>query len=341
MPETDFAFRSGRDIGAAALQPFLAAVFGEASGKQADGLWWRNSDFAAAKVAIDPANGRIAGLCVGVPSRWELPDGNRDLAAISICGWYVHPDYAGRGLGKVLVRSFDDQADGVNALSISEAAIRNFSRLGWTGPWRSRLRLLPLPRLRAGRAVPGHVVRSARITDGKLPEWLCASLDQIDGGRPANQLRRRRGADEWRRFLAVRSTRRPVFHVMADEAGVPFAYWVIRATDAEAGRTYRMARLHYLSDIVTNRDDPATLRALFAAVARSAPLSAGALLACMTDDTIADAARVSGWLHEGSAMIGPRLAEKAPQYMLGGRFTRFPAKAFYLTFADSDVDLNI
>ena len=68
---------------------------------------------------------------------------------------------------------------------------------------------------------------------------------------------------------------------------------------------------------------------------------AGALLLCTSSETIAAAASAAGWLGEHSPMLGSRLAAKAPQYMLGGLFVPWAGADIRLTFADSDVDLNI
>src|SRR5687767_11416763 len=99
-----------------------------------------------ATAAIDEATGRIAGLCVGVPSEWDV--GGRSVSAVSICNWFVSPAFMGRGLGKKLVQSFADRAPFMNAFSVSVAAIENFRKLGWIGPFRSELLLFPLPLLR-------------------------------------------------------------------------------------------------------------------------------------------------------------------------------------------------
>ena len=115
----------------------------------------------------------------------------------------------------------------------------------------------------------------------------------------------------------------------------------LRPTDAEAGRPYRAARLHYVSDLILNRLDADVIDYAMASIAAAAPWSAGALLLCTSNDDIAAAASRAGWLDEQSPVLGARLAAKAPKYMLGGGLVGFADADIHLSFADSDVDLNI
>jgi GNAT superfamily N-acetyltransferase len=300
--------------------------------------WWLTSDFAEVIAALDEASGRVAAICVGVPSRWRLPGGEVGRA-ISICGWYVHPDFAGRGLGRLLVQAFEQDSPFLNTLSISEAAVRGFAKMGWVGPHATKLRLLPLPRLRPRRS-GGVRLRSFDASASAMPGGLAEALDAIDAGKPEAQLRRIRAADDWRMRLTARPRRSYRFHVL-DAGGEPIGYFAVRPTDEEAGRQYRLTRLHYVTDAVFNSDDLETMSSAFHALAVAVPRSAGALLLCTSSSAIADAATAAGWLDERSPILGKRLAAKAPLYMLGGRFVPFEQADVRLTFADSDVDLNI
>jgi GNAT superfamily N-acetyltransferase len=300
--------------------------------------WWLTSEFAEVIAALDETSGRVAAICVGVPSRWRLP-GGEIASAISICGWYVHPDFAGHGLGRLLVRAFEDSAPFLNTLSISEAAVRGFARMGWVGPYATKLRLLPFPHYRRGRT-DGVSLRSFDASAAAMPGALADALDRIDAEKPEAQLRRIRTADDWRGRLAARPRRNYRFHVV-DIGGRAVGFFAVRPTDDEAGRQYRAARLHYVTDAVFNDDDGALMRAAFHAVAAAAPASAGALLLCTSSARLADAASAAGWLDERARLLGARLAAKAPQYMLGGKFVTFAESDVRLTFADSDVDLNI
>lgn len=339
MPDDSFDYSPIRDLDRALILDFAQRTWGEDVAAEVRSKWWLTSDHADATAAIDRASGAIAGMVVAVPSRWPR-DGGREVRTVSICGWYVAPDFAGRGLGKLLVRSFDERAPGQNALSISDAAIRNFGKLGWTGPFRTQLLLLPLPMLRRAPKAGAMTVRSFTVRGDALDDELAAALDRIEAGRPEDQLRRRRGAAEWRAHLSVRPTRVQHFHVLSG-GGEPVGYFVIRATDAEAGRLYRRARLHYVTDIVLNRRDEAAIDRLVASIAAASPRGAGALLLCTSDAQFGAAARRLGWLSKASLGIGPRLAAKAPLYMLGGELAALPGGGVQMSFADSDVDFNI
>ena len=69
--------------------------------------WWVNSNHAYTMVAYDNKLERIAGIVVAVKSCWRLPNGELS-DTVSICGWYVAPEYAGQGIGRVLVKHFND-----------------------------------------------------------------------------------------------------------------------------------------------------------------------------------------------------------------------------------------
>ncbi|MCY7338732.1 MAG: GNAT family N-acetyltransferase [Sphingomonas bacterium] len=341
MADEDFELVSVRAVAPAALEDFAGAVWGARALNDILRQWWLTSEYGDATAAIDRASGRIAGLCVAVPSTWELP-GGQCANAVSICGWYVAPKFTGRGLGKMLVGSFAERAPLMNALSISDAAIVNFAKLGWVGPFTTRLRLLPLPRLRQLRRPRATEFSTRRFvaSAGKLPAELASALDAIDAAKPALQMRRRRRASDWREHLAARPHRTPIFSIIAVR-GKPTGYFVLRPTDAEAGTAYRAARLHYVSDLILNRLDAAILDYSMASIAAAAPWSAGAVLMCTSNADIAAAAARAGWLDEQSPILGSRLAAKAPRYMLGGGLVQFTEADIHLSFADSDVDLNI
>lgn len=324
----------------AQLLEFAISTWGEEGWRRVQKPWWRDGNYALANAAIDSTTNRIAGLCVAVPSEWRLPE-SRDVQAVSICGWYVAPPFMGKGLGKTLVRSFNHRASCMNALSISDAAVGNFTKLGWAGPYASWLRLLPFPiARRAVTHVAAFSVHSHLLGGGAIPSAAAAALDAIDAGRPPTILRRKRRAVEWSALLRACPTRRLEFHFLY-EGTRPIGYFVIRPTDKEAGLAYRVARLHYVSDVVLNCVRPEVVEFLVDSMAVAAPLSAGALLLCTTSRAIAEATSAQGWMDQRTKLLGPRLLKKAPRFMLGGDFAPMRTDDFWLTFSDSDVDLNI
>jgi hypothetical protein len=330
-----------RELDTDKLREFAVSLWGDGSWDKIRQRWWLKSDYAAAVTAVERASGRVAGMCVGVPSEWTLPDGS-DVKAVSICGWYVAPDFEGKGVGKMLVRSYEADTDGFNALSISDAAVRNFAKMGWVGPYSTWLRLLPSPLIcrRMDRRADRFSLRAFQASAHHLPMDLATALDQIDREKPPFQLRRKRRAQDWRAFLRACPERRLQFHLVLDH-GRPVGYFVIRSTDREAGRLYRLSRLHYISDLVINSSESELIHFIFGSMPKVAPASAGALLFCASSKLIADAASAAGWLNEQSMVLGEILAAKAPRYMLGGRFAPFAATDVRLSFVDADVDLNI
>lgn len=341
MHDPSFAIVPASRIAEPALRAFAAGVWGTAGWERVRKAWWLKTGYADAVAAVDQASEQVAGICVAVPSEWGLPDG-RQASAVSICGWYVAPGFTGRGLGKMLVRSFEARASCMNALSISDAAVANFTKLGWKGPFSTRLRLLPLPAARRSRGRHGgrFSLASYEVSADRVPAEVAAALDRIDAERPASVLRRKRRSADWKAFLGACPTRCLRFHFIHDGAR-PVGYFVIRPTDRESGRVYRLARLHYVSDLVLNTEDDAAVDFVLDSIVAAAPSSAGALLLCATSEAVASAAAARGWMDERSPLLGQRLARKAPKYMVAGDFLPLAAGDFRLTFVDSDVDLNI
>lgn len=341
MHDRPFSILPVSEVPEAALRPFVHSVWGSEGWLKVRDAWWIRSSFGEAVAAVENATKRVAGVCVAVPSEWGLPDG-RQVHAVSICGWYVAPEFNGKGLGKMLVRSFEGRAQCMNALSISDAAVTNFAKLGWNGPYSTWLRLLPFPAMRRSRRrrKEPYALASWQVRAGQMPAQAAAALDRIDQERPANVLRRKRRAADWTAFLAARPTRRLTFSFVFD-GDRPVGYFVVRSTDEESGKLYRLGRLHFVSDLVLNTADPAVLEFLLDSIPSAAPASAGALLLCTTSEAVARAASERGWMGEESRLLGRRLGRKAPKYMLGGDFLSFDDRSVWLTFVDSDVDLNI
>ena len=82
---------------------FAKRTWGKERAKVILSEWWVNSNHAYTMVAYDNELERIAGIVVAVKSCWHLPNGELS-DTVSICGWYVAPEYAGQGLGRVLVK---------------------------------------------------------------------------------------------------------------------------------------------------------------------------------------------------------------------------------------------
>src|SRR2546428_6121367 len=68
----------------------------------------------------------------------------RTLRATDICDWYVSPRFAGRGLGRTLVAQLMAQYDLLFTISISDAAVAGFTRLGWSAPSSVAMSLAPV-----------------------------------------------------------------------------------------------------------------------------------------------------------------------------------------------------
>lgn len=334
------------EVPRAAVARFADEVWGEDTGDTIQDRWWMNGHPELAIAAVDGQTGDIAGICVAVPSAWYLC--GVTVSAVSICGWFVSPRYQGLGLGKSLVGSFSDVAPCMNAFSISEAAIQNFRKLGWIGPFSSWLRVLPFPLmrrfvLRRRRRTTNLNSRNYCAGAGNLPAELSDALDQIDTNKPDAVFRHKRRASDWNFHFACRPERWFDFRVVYRDSN-PIGYFALRRADHHAARAYRRLRLHYVTDLVLNTTDDDAIRFLFDELAAAgAAHGAGALLLCTTSSVIAQGAIASGWLSEGTPLVGSTLARKAPLHMQGEGFTELHASIdrIHLTFADSDMDFNI
>lgn len=340
----DFDFAPVSRLDAERIEQFAREIWpGEVDRRNVLESWWMTSGADVATAAVDRASGRIAGLCVGVPSEWDV-DGV-SVSAVSICNWFVSPAFMGRGLGKALVQSFARRAPYMNAFSVSGAAIENFRKMGWIGPYKSQLLLFtaPGPRSLWWRRPSEIAIETYPVDGGVLSPKLGDALDLIDRGRPDHRLRRKRRSADWQAHLAYFPERRFNIH-MVRHHGQMIGYFAIRPADRFAGRIYRRARLHYVTDLVINSDRSEVVRAVLDTIITvPAVRTAGAILLCTSDERLAAVAAASGWWSRQTPIIGHRLDDKAPFYMKGDGFNS-PApdgRNLDLTFFDSDLDMNI
>ena len=343
-PTGDFDFAPVSSLDAERIEQFAREIWpGEGDRRNVLESWWMTSGADVATAAVDRASGRIAGLCVGVPSEWDV--GGASVSAVSICNWFVSPAFMGRGLGKALVQSFAQCAPYMNAFSVSGAAIENFRKMGWIGPYKSQLLLFtaPWPRSLWWRRHSEIAIETYRTDGAVIPPKLGDALDKIDRERPAGLFRRKRRSDDWQAHLAYFPERPFDIHIVRHR-GQMIGYFAIRPADRFAGKLYRRARLHYVTDLVINSDQPEVVRAVLdTIIAVPAVRSAGAILLCTSDERVAAVAAASGWWSRETPLIGPRLNDKAPFYMKGDGFNS-PApdgRNLDLTFFDSDLDMNI
>ncbi|MEO7814222.1 MAG: GNAT family N-acetyltransferase [Sphingomicrobium sp.] len=335
MPDR-FELADARDLPLADVERFALDVWHSAD--EVAEKWWLQSRLADVLTLVDKESRAIAAICVAVPSHWIIP-GSGVVPVRSICSWNVSPHYQGLKLGQRLVETIESHTPFMNTLSISTAAVKSFAKMGWAGPRSTSLRLCPLPRWRGRGGQSPLTVETVDVVGASLPAALAATLDRIEAAAP-DVVHRRRTAADWIDHLAVYPGRRTRFHLIGAGAG-PIGYAVTRATDEQAGLRLRAARLHYVTDVALDQLDEAQLEAALRLVAGSVDWSAGALLLCTGSVRLAAAAARAGWLTEHSPILGPRLAAKAPQYMLGGAFADYAGADLPFTFCDSDVDLNL
>ncbi len=331
-----FELADARDLAFGDVERFALDVWHSAD--RVAEKWWLRSRLADVLTLVDSETQAIAAICVAVPSHWIIP-GVGVVPVRSICSWNVSPQYQGLKLGQRLVETIESRTPFMNTLSISTAAVKSFAKMGWAGPRSTSLRLCPLPRWRVPGAGSPLTIQTVDVVGPALPAGLAATLDRIEAEAP-DVVRRRRTAADWIDHLAVYPARRTRFHLIGAAAG-PIGYVITRATDEQAGPQLRAGRLHYVTDVALDQLSEAQLEAALRLVAGSVDWSAGALLLCTGSVRLAAAAARAGWLTEDTPILGPRLAAKAPQYMLGGAFVAQAGTDLPFSFCDSDVDLNL
>jgi hypothetical protein len=179
---------------------------------------------------------------------------------------------------------------------------------------------------------------------GSLPTRLAADLDGIDAAGSGNgSAQMRRGADEWSWRLSVCGDRRYRFFV-ACRGDQPLGYIVVRRLTPGSSRLLGSIPAAVVTDLVTVNDDSRLVRALAArAVACGSELGAAVVLATTTNQGHQRAFTGMGFLSPRFPLLGRFLGKRAPQYMWRpkGPGAELAVDGVSLTFADSDVDLNL
>jgi GNAT superfamily N-acetyltransferase len=367
MTETDQVRADGYDfvpansIDQAHLIAFSAAVWPDRPADQLVSRWWRRAEPSCATAAVHRPTGALAGFCSARPSDWVI--NRQTVSAVAICDWYVDPAHAGKGLGKRLLRCFETVDRFVFAFSLSDAAIANFKKLGWAGPHRACLMVLPLPAIAKFRAA-----LFAGRTPVELEDWVIEAgelsavpakrecpppgahalgalgpqLDRIEGHRLADATAHmRRGEAEWRWRLSVCGERSYHF-CLARRADEPVGYVAMRRLTP--GKSRQLGRIPgaIITDLVAVNDEPAVLRALATRAATVASqLGAAVVLAVTNRPSQREALGNAGFLSPDVPLLGRALTRRSPQYMWvpSGAGTDISASTIMLNFAESDVDL--
>jgi GNAT superfamily N-acetyltransferase len=344
----DYELVPGKLVDERRLIEFAVAVWPDRSPH--DGFlagWWMRADPSAAIAAVHRTSGEMAGICGGRPCQWAIA--GEVLPAVAICDWYVAPAHAGKGLGKRLVQHFDFGGRFLYAFSISDAAIANFQKLGWRGPYRSALMILPVPRImRIPWSVAGDRyqldLEQYEIAGGEELGRLASDLDRIEARRAgAAAAHMMRGANDWSWRLSLCGARRYRFCI-ARRAGEPVGYVVARPMVPGSTRQLAKLRAVIITDLVAVNEDVRVLRAL----ARKAIAIAGDLRGMMVlTATTSAAQRIAlagaGFLSPNFPLFGRVLARRAPQFMWlpHGPAALLEADDIALTFADVAIDLDL
>jgi GNAT superfamily N-acetyltransferase len=342
----EFVFVPANSIDDGSLIAFAALIWPEhPDPKKILSSWWRRAEPKCAVAAVHEASGAMAGVCAGLPCAWIIAGQLHSAIAISV--WYVSPHYAGKGLGKRLVQQFEAPDVFMYTFSISDAAVANFTKLGWVGPHGSFLMVLPLPRL---AAIPLHFLgrgdldfQEYAVDSAKLPASLAADLDRIETGRRHGGAHMRRGADDWSWHLSVAGARGYRFCV-ARRGGEPVGFVAVRRVTPGSSNQLGRVKAAMIADLATVNDDPVVLRALAGkAVTGASELRAAIVLTATTVLAHRQALSRLGFVSPATPVLGRFLQRRAPRFMWvpRGVAAGFTADSLALTFVDSDLDFSL
>jgi len=304
--------------------------------------WWRHAPPECAVAAIHTPSDAMVGICAGRPSTWIFTSG--PVPAIAICEWFVDPAHFGKGIGKRMVQKFSSPGRFLYTFVISEAAIANFKRLGWVGPFIAPLLARPLPRVAFARRVTGVEIQEYAVNRGNIPTGLGGALDRIEARRAiGTHVHMKRHAQElsWRLSL---SGDRQYRLTVASRAGEPVGYVAVRRATLGTNRLMDQLRGAFVTDLVAVEDEADVLRSLaWCAIANAGQLGAMAALATTTVPAQQKALTAVGFLSPRSPVLGTVLAARSPRFMWvpEGPAVKLTAGDMALTFADSDADFNL
>jgi hypothetical protein len=344
----EYALLPATSVDHAALVAFTSAIWPElAPEARIRAFWWMRAGPEHAVAAVHRRSGEMAGLCGGRHCVFRM--GGRDVPAVAICDWYVSPQHVGNGLGKRLVSHFDTAERFLYAFSISDAAIANFQKLGWSGPYRSFLLLLLLP-----PALAKHLARARQRIGlsfdvherggGEPLGTLGEAFDRIEARRIGAPAHMRRDAAEWSWRLSVAAGDRRYRICVARRAGEPVGYAVVRRMTPGRSRGLDRLRAAIITDLAAADDDAAVLGALAGeAVALAADLGARAMLTATTAVAHRAALTRVGFISPATPLVGRMLAPRAPQFMWlpRGAGEALSPDGLSLSFADVAIDLDL
>src|SRR5262245_37559767 len=231
--------------------------------------WWRYATPECAVAAIHTPSGAMVGICAGRPSTWIFPSGS--IPAIAICSWFVDPTHFGKGIGKRMVKQLSAPGRFLYTFVISEAAIANFQRLGWVGPYVAPMLARPLPGLLALSSWrdAGIEFRDFTVNGRDIPAALGAALDRIERNRAAEpRIHMRRDTQELSWRLSLSSERQYRFTI-ASRASEPVGYVAVRRATPGTNRLMDLLRAAIVTDLVAVDAEAAVLRSLVCHVVAS------------------------------------------------------------------------
>jgi hypothetical protein len=329
------------------LLSFAQVVWPERSRERVLSSWWRYAPPECAVAAVYGSTAKMAGICCGRPCHWTIA--GRAYPGTAICEWYIDPADSGQGIGKRLVQHFNAAGNFLYTFVISEAAAANFHKLGWSGPYRAPLLVLPMPQLArvalTWRKRPNNLTLRQYTVTSELSGGLATDLDAVEASRSGTDNARphmRRDANEWSWKLRLSQTR--YRFCVAYRDGKPVGYVTVRLMRTESTELSSRVSAALIADLVSVNDDESVLRELaLQAVSMSAELGARVVVDAATVKAPRDALIACGFLSKSTPLLGRLVASRSPLFMWlpEGPGAPVVADALELSFADSDADLNL
>jgi GNAT superfamily N-acetyltransferase len=305
-----------------------------------EGRWWWNGPGEPQAWVVEHLPSRdIAAMCGARETEVEV-DGRREPAA-SIGDWYVAPEHAGKGLGRMLVMESASRHAVMYTTTISEAAATAFKRMGWRSDEELPLFMGATPAVAAlaGRRPRGVELRSDVVSAGAA----AARVDDLDAVWAATAGERPIGAP--RDAARLRSHLALVPHrqyrlARAYRSGVPLGYLLWRVLPAGSFRRLPYFRIGLLSDFFVRPGEQAAFAALVGSVARSLLVErCGVMLALATRHAeIATLTRL-GFASPRLPLVGKSLRALSSRGMYRSeRDLGTLIGSWHITIADNDMD---
>ena len=336
-----FRFRRPKSADKSKVNDLARRIFGPDGAGKFDDRWWWNDTEPHAWVAEHTPSGDIVAVCGA--RRTRLLVGGFERSAVAINDWYVSPDHAGFGLGRILVDKACTGCDFAYSNSFSDLAKAAFERLEWAGfsDHPMFVGAVPVVLLLGTRDRTGLTVES-RVVSSKAQDAL-PEVDEIwRASQPENVTMMVRDSRALAEHVALaRATGYSLF--VARRGGNPVGYLLLRVLPPGALGTFSHVRTGLVVDYHVTNGDREILRTLVSKAALQLLRQKVMVLAGLATQKghLSTLGRLG--IFEPAAMrsisVGSSFSSRLMYRFLDG--SRPGDLTWHMTFLDNDLDLSM